>query len=52
MQLTRASMGPSPFSDGRMNREIEEAIRAAASMGPSPFSDGRFPRFELVGGRP
>ena len=37
-----ASMGPSPFSDGRWEEaEKADAAYEAASMGPSPFSDGR-----------
>ena len=37
-----ASMGPSPFSDGRRVREVLKLGElGAASMGPSPFSDGR-----------
>ena len=37
-----ASMGPSPFSDGRLSLGMQlTPATCFASMGPSPFSDGR-----------
>ena len=38
-----ASMGPSPFSDGRHPCRRYGMRCKPASMGPSPFSDGRLP---------
>ena len=42
---THASMGPSPFSDGRHVDPLQPGRELAASMGPSPFSDGRITAF-------